>query len=323
MQVKNFIIKALVFGSINLSLMIGVLYFFSGRNRDIHFNNWETESNLLVMDENEHYDIVLLGTSRGRVFSRDGNHLMLENILGKKVINLSKGGGGGLMPAELHLSHFFYRNNRADHIIYLIDVWVFFSTINNENNSFFLRDEPFELSILWKLIMDRYPLDRICSYIQMISVDDWKEISRYAAPGLTEKTLKAIDNEKIEKARAHYIGRYEQKNFDKYSQVIDAINAMAKAHNSRVTYIMLPILIPEFPGVVQVERKLKKATAQQEHVSFYNLVDSMHDKNFFYDHMHFNKTGIKYFARNYLLPIIHQSVAQPMLKRQARSYYPH
>ena len=300
MQVKKFIIKAMVFSMLNLALMASVLYHFSGRQRHIHYNNWETESNLLVMDENRHYDVVLLGTSRGRVFSRDGNHLLMEDILGKKVINLSKGGGGGLMPAELHLSHFLDRGNRANHIIYLIDVWVFFSAINNENNSFFLRDEPFELPILWKLIREGYPLKCIFAYLQMIAVHDWKEISRYAAPGLTAKTLPAIDTQKLEKARRHYLSRYEQGNFAKYSKVIDRINKRAQKHGIKVTYVLLPILIPDFPGTDQVQSKLKNAAAQEAHVAFYNLVDSMQDRKFYYDHMHFNQTGIAYFTRHFL-----------------------
>jgi hypothetical protein len=307
MPARKLILKGMVFVFMNLIILAGVLSFCSGRHRDIRFNNWDTESNLLVMGENEHYDILLLGTSRGRVFARDGNHLMLEDMIGKKVINLSKGGGGGLMPAELHLSHFFDRGNTTDHIVYLVDVWVFFSAINNENNNFFLRDEPFELSIFWKLILDRYPLERICAYLQMIAVTDWKTISSYKAPGLTEKTLKHMDPEKLIKARAHYLSRYREDNFEKYSRVVHTINALAQKHNSRITYVLLPILIPDFPGVAQVDRKLKKAAARKDHVAYYNLVGTMHDRQFFYDHMHFNKTGIAYFTQNYLGPIIQKA----------------
>jgi hypothetical protein len=90
-MVKKFICKALVFLLLNCLLLTGVLYLFSGRNRHIRMPNWETESNLLAMGQNEHYDLALLGTSRGRVLSRDGNHRMLEEILGRKAINLSKG----------------------------------------------------------------------------------------------------------------------------------------------------------------------------------------------------------------------------------------
>jgi len=311
-MVKKFICKALVFLLLNSLLLTGVLYFFSGRNRHIRMPNWETESNLLAMGRNENFGLALLGTSRGRVLSRDGNHRMLEEILGRKAINLSKGGGGGLMPAELHLSYFYHRGNRADQVIYLVDPWVFFSPINNENNDFFLRDEPFELFILAKLIADRYPLDRIASYLQMIGVKDWAAISRYAAPGLTEGSLQKIDAQKIAQAREHYLSKYAPDGFERYSGYVDRINDLVARNGGRIVYVMLPMLIPDFPGMAQVDEKLRQVAAQHAHVSYYNLAESMHDTRYFYDHMHFNKTGIAHFARNCLYPVLNGE--QPNLK---------
>ena len=310
MQAKTFFIKVVAFCFLNAAILAGVLLFFSGRNRDIHLDIDQTESNLLMMGEHQHYGVAFLGTSRGRVLSRDGNHRMVEAILGERVINLSRGGGGGLMPAELHLSYFYSRGNTVDHIIYLVDPWVFFSSINNENNDFFLRDEPFELSILWKLIRDGYPQDRISSYLQMIAVDDWAAISRYAGPGLTEGTLKAIDGRKLEEARQHYLDRYGEGNFERYSPFVDRIDALARKYGSRITYVMLPILIPDFPGVFDVDRKLR-AAAEADHVAYVNLVNAMHDRRFFYDHMHFNKTGIAFFAKNVLRPVLRGEVPNP------------
>ncbi len=310
-QSKKFILKVVVFSLLNLAMMITLLLFFSGRNRDIRLNNWETESNLLVTGQNEHYDLAILGTSRGRVFSRDSNHITMENILGKRVINLSKGGGGGLMPAKVHLAHFYRRGNRADHVIYFIDPWIFFCPINNENNTFFLRDEPFEISILSDLVLNRFPSERIISYLQMIAVDDWKIISRYAAPGLDKLTLKAIDPVKLEDARKHYLELYDYDKFERYCSFISDINRLAKEYNSRITYITLPILMEDFPGAREVDEKLKQIvklndrdTTSKEIVGYYNLIDKMHDREFFYDHMHFNNKGVAYFTKTYLLPIL-------------------
>jgi len=303
MQSKTFIAKLVLFSLLNLVIMLSLLSLFSGRNRDISLKNWETESNLLVTGENQHYDVAILGTSRGRVFSRDSNHLTGEMILGKRVINLSKGGGGGLMPAMVHLSHFYRRGNSADHIIYFVDPWIFFCPINNENNTFFLRDEPFELSILWDLIVNGFPSQRIVSYLQMIAVDDWKGISRYAAPGLDKLTLKAIDPLKLEEARKHYLGLYDYDKFDYYSKFVSKINKVAKEHGSKITYITPPILMRDFPGAVEVDQKLKQISSKED-VGYINLIDKMQDRHFFYDHMHFNNRGVTHFTKSYLEPIL-------------------
>lgn len=305
MEAKRLIQKCVIFLLLNILLLAAVLCCFSGRQRQVRMDNGETESNLLVMGAGEHYGLALLGTSRGRVLSRDGNHRMLEDALGCRVINLSKGGGGGLMPAELHLSNFYHRGNRADHVIYLVDPWVFFSPINNENNTFFLRDEPFEIFILYKLIAEGYPSERIAAYLQMIAVTDWAAVSRYAAPGLTQGTLQAIDGQKLIKAREHYRSRYAPGGFAKYSRYVDRINALVKRHGGRITYIMLPMLIPDFPGMDQVDQKLKQVQRDQAHVAYYNFAGAMHDRIYFYDHMHFNKTGTGLFARHCLYPVLH------------------
>lgn len=318
MQAKKLIFKLVIFSVLNLAVMVSLLSFFSGRNRNIDFKNWETESNLLVTGENEHYDVAILGTSRGRIFSRDSNHFTMEKILGKKVINLSKGGGGGLMPAKIHLDHFYSRGNRVIHIIYFVDPWVFFSPINNENNTFFLRDEPFELSILWDLILNRFPSQQIISYIQMIAVDDWKHLSQYGEPGLDKLTLKAIDPVKLEKAREHYLGLYDYDKFNYYSHFLTKINRTAKKHKSKITYVMLPILMKDFPGAGQVDEKIKEISKNEE-VGYYNLIDKMHDRHFFYDHMHFNNNGVAHFTETYMKSILKQIPLNQVGKPQHRN----
>lgn len=308
MQAILLIKKSLLFLLLNGGILAVVLGIASGAHRDLHMDNGETESNLLVMGGGHapaHYGVALLGTSRGRIFSRDHNHRLVEEILGQKVINLSKGGGGGLMPAELHLSYFYHLGNRVDHVVYLVDPWVFFSPINNDENDFFLRDEPFELYILWKLIAEGYPFNRLSSYLQMISVRDWRSISTYAGPGLTGGTLKYIDQKKLIEARDHYLSKYVENGFEKYSRYVDIINAKVKQEGGRITYVMLPMLIPDFPGMDQVDQKLRQAADQNDNVAYYDLSDAMHDRRYFYDHMHFNKTGIAFFTRHVINPVLH------------------
>ncbi len=303
MRARLFFLKLVIFVMLNLSIMAILLFCFSGRHRNIHFSYAESESNLLTYGENEHYPVVFLGTSRGRIFSRDGNHEMVEKILGCKVANLSKGGGGGLMPAEVHLSFFLNQGNSTDHIIYLVDPFVFYSSVNNENNDFFLRDEPFELSIFLKLIRDRYPVDRLFSYLKTITVTDWEDISQYDAPGLTKGTLRRIDEKKMEDARRVYLKEYDQKSFTAYGSVAERINRLVKKNNARITYVMLPILMKDFPGLKEVDAFLMETAAKEDGVDYYNCASCMQEIKFYYDHMHFNRLGIEYFLRNCILPI--------------------
>lgn len=312
MQIQRFLQKAVAFVVINSVILLALLLYFSGKNRSIRLDIKETESNLLSIGENQHYDIGILGTSRGRVFSRDDNHLRVEDLLGKRLVNLAKGGGGGLMPAKLHLSHFYSRGNSVDHIFYLVDPWVFYSPINNEKNNFFLRDEPFEISIFWQLIVDRYPLATILSYLQMIAEDDWETLSGYEGAGLTKGTLKEIDREKIDTARTYYKSRYGKNSFQKYSKFVDIINSSAKENNSAITYIILPLLISDFPGIGDVAKKLQAAADANSHVTFVNFSDKMQSPGYYYDHMHFNEKGVTFFTEQVLAPLLGVNLPSPL-----------
>jgi hypothetical protein len=105
------------------------------------------------------------------------------------------------------------------------------------------------------------------------------------------------------------LSRLKLENFKKYSRIVDAINALVKKNNCRITYVMLPLLIDRFPGVEQVDRKLSDV-AREERVNYCNLVESMQDRKYYYDHMHFNKAGIAYFAAAYLDPILQGKIVK-------------
>jgi len=304
---RTFFLKTGFFVLLNLLLLTGVLLYCSGRHSGLRLPVEETESNIFSVRPNSHYDVVLLGTSRGRVFSRDGNHDVMEKLLGKSVANLSKGGGGGIMPAELHLDHFFARGNSADQIIYLIDPWVFFAPINNEDNEFFLRDEPFELRILLHLLKDHYPLRRLSAYLQMIPDHDWQEISRYKEPGMAFHTLAAINPEKQAEAREYYLKTYKNDDAARYAGYLEKIYRLAQKNGCSLTFIMLPILMDNFPGADKVDILLRTFVKSKTDVRYYNLIDTMQDRHFFYDHMHFNRTGLTAFCTGVLKPVLTDS----------------
>jgi hypothetical protein len=66
--------------------------------------------------------------------------------------------------------------------------------------------------------------DYICKALSArchpFAVTDWKQISRYGSPGLTERTLSKIDDEKMEEARQVYLKEFNQDSFIAYGHVI-------------------------------------------------------------------------------------------------------
>lgn len=314
----TFFLKSCLFLVSNLLIAVALLNFFSGRHSDLRIPVARTESNIFSIQPGVHYDVVLLGTSRGRVFSRDGNQRVVEEVLGKRVANLSKGGGGGLMPAEVHLRHFFVNGGRAGQVVYLMDPWVFFAPINNEENAFFLRDEPFELDIFLHLLGEGYPLKRLSAYLQMIPDRDWHKVSRYGEPGMAFRTLRQIDKDKQEKAREYYRKSYRGGDFDRYFSYLGKIHDLAAEHGGSLTLIMLPILMDDFPGAEQVDNALREFVHGRKDVSYFNLIGSMQDRRFFYDHMHFNRAGIEAFTRSVLRPALEGKAPVPVGSLESR-----
>lgn len=75
------------------SIAIGLfLPYLSNKVERKGFSNHETESNLFFINDNENFDLLLLGISHARNFSRHKNHQRVEKILDKKFINLGQGG---------------------------------------------------------------------------------------------------------------------------------------------------------------------------------------------------------------------------------------
>lgn len=299
---KRFLGKLILFLAINGCLAIVILFYASGKNSDIRLNIDSTESNFFVIGSRDHYGMVLLGSSRGRVFSRDGNHRVVEGILKEDVANLSKGGGGGVMPMDVHLNRFYEKGNTTQDIVYLLDPFALLAPINNEKNNFFLRDEPFELPVLLHLLRDRFPLEKIVAYLQMIAPHDWAKISRYQEPGMAFRTLAAIKPEEQKKARKYYLSSYQGGDPQRYLDYLRAIVDMGHAHGSRVSVVLLPILMHDFPGATQVDKELR-VLAKEKNIHYYNMIGAMQDRSFFYDHMHFNRHGVSYFSTHVLLPI--------------------
>ena len=86
--------RCALFAVLNAVLAVIVL---KAHESTLHYARWETDSNLLIMPESEHREVVILGTSHAYVCARFQKHqLATERELGRTVFNMAIAQGGGI-----------------------------------------------------------------------------------------------------------------------------------------------------------------------------------------------------------------------------------
>lgn len=270
------------------------------------FKNHTTESNLLVIPttpNQRHFPLLMMGTSHARIFSRNDSHMVLERILGKSMLNISKGGGhGGLLPEYLFLKYFYNNGNKAETIFYFLDPWVLYSTEWNEEN-YFLTDEPIDLAFFLSLLKEGVAKEAIMNYLKSKITSLWI----YMKPQEMSKNNKVIPfvNEELIKKRVDslYIDGLNQENFQKYNQLFKRIVTLAHDNGARFVVIIPSTLLGEMPGTKQV-RQLTKELG----IEFYDASTAIKESKYYYDLDHFNFAGIEIFTEYILKPIYDKNI---------------
>ena len=165
---RRFILRSVLFIISLITTIILIITIFSQIVENRHFLNYQTESNLLVFDKNVNYDILFMGISHARNFSRHKNQLRIEEITNKKVANIGQGGGAcGVNEQLFYLDYFYFQNNTAKQIIYVLSPpMVFSETLPIASNTF--NYESFELLFLIKYLNfdSENKYQRILSYLR-------------------------------------------------------------------------------------------------------------------------------------------------------------
>ncbi len=292
----------LLFLSIYLILSIS-----SGIVQSRGFENHETESNLLVMNDYEKFDLLFMGISHARNFSRHKNHLRLENILEKKIINIGQGGGVcGVNEQLFYLDYFYYKKNKASTLVYIISPPLFFSeTLPLASNTF--RYEPFELSFLFRYLFfeSENKSERITTYLQTKVKKPWYNHHPKSLETKEEK-LERIDTSIInEGLKMVYDDEMALTRFNQSAEKIKETIHLALTNNTDVVLIIPPALFGKWKGHDDVE-KFAKEMQKLDNVDFYDFSESILSAKYYYDHHHLNTNGITYFTENYLIPIFNK-----------------
>ncbi len=304
-EARQFLAKGAVFVLLNL---LGLVALFAAPSAYVarqEFTNGTTESNLLMMPSDTDFDLVLLGSSHGRNFSRDGNHERVEEALQGRFCNLSVGGGGGLVPALASLSVFYARGNSATHVVYLIDPWIFHARVWNEAHSF-AEGEPFALDLLYYLVQGGMDPVRLREYFTSKLSSGWLSTGprlndmqppvEFVDPASVASRLKNLYPEGVDTVA-----------FSHYSGVLRQVVHTAARHGSRVWLVRPPTLLGDEPGSAMLTGMLEELRAPFPQVEVRDTSTALTELRLFEDLDHLNSEGVTAYAAQVLRPALASS----------------
>lgn len=290
-------------------LLIGLLLIALETNSYIvkhrKFKNYETESNLLVMNNNEEFDILFMGISHARNFSRHKNHLRIENILDEKIINIGQGSGRcGINEQLFYLNYFYDLDNTASTVAYIVSPPLFYSeTLPIASNTF--DREPFELKFLFDYLFFKAEnkQERLTSYLQTKLTRFWLSYKPNSKDSNDEK-LDSIDFKVV--SVGQQMVHKDSIVFKRFNKSIDRVEEtiqLALNNNSNVVLVIPPALFGKWKGHYHVE-EFAKRMQKLDGVEYYDFSESVLFPEYYYDHHHLNTNGVVYFTENFLKPII-------------------
>ncbi len=303
MQVKKFISGAFLFIGINILVLLisfRIIHYFE---HCYQYHNWETDSDLLIIPQNKSVDLLIMGSSHARIFTRDKNHLRVENILHKSLIDIGKGGGeGGIVTNLVMLNYFYDQGDTAKQIIYFIDAWPFFSSKWNEK-SYFLTNEPINADLLRLCFQYHVDHDVMLNYFKSKYTIDWLE-RKPKSREINNDELHDISREAIEKRLASlYIEPYDVNVFNHYAFLMEEVIQLARAHHAKLTFIFPPTLLDDNRGKDKV-LKLLSGFKTKYGTDYYDYSNVIQDYTLFYNHDHLNTKGVAFFTDKYLAPLL-------------------
>lgn len=304
MMMKKFVFKTLLFGLVFSVILIVVLLATSHFVAKKGFKNSQTESNTLIIKEKQQYDLMFMGISHARNFSRHGNHELVEQLLGKKIINIGQGGGiCGINEQLFYLDYFYSKGNTADTIFLILTPPMLTSETLPVSSATF-DSEVFDLSFFFRYLWfdTENKQERMVQYVQSKLQSKWiKTKPNYSV--VKKDSLTGIDLAAISKGMKIAHGEtISKERFEKSCVAIKKIINKARTNNSTIVMIIPPALFgkwPEHDLVVNFARTLK----QEQNVAFYDFSESVLSPNYYYDHHHLNTKGVKYFTELYLKPL--------------------
>ncbi|WP_264535030.1 hypothetical protein [Flavobacterium sp. N1736] len=304
-MIKKFIVKTILVFTGFLIILLIVLLASSAYVKSRNFKNSQTESNTLFIKADENFDLMFMGISHARNFSRYGNHEILEKMLKKKTVNIGQGEGKcGLNEQLFYLNYFYSENNKVDTIFFILSPPMLTSDkLPFSTNTF--NEEVFNLKFCSQYLLfdteNKY--ERMIQYGQSKLKASWIDLMPNYKIGKFD-SLKKIDLASVKKGVKFVHG--ESINTEIYNKAcleVEKIVKTAKENKSEIIMIIPPALFgkwPEHELAIDLAKKMKT----NYNVKYYDFSESVLVPEYYYDHHHLNTNGVKYFAQHFLKPLL-------------------
>ena len=260
----------------------------------IEFANSETEANLPILKQDARYDVLMMGISHARIFSRHRNHERFESATGKSMINLSQGGGfGGLDNQLLHLNYFLHKGNKADELVLVLSPMLMFNRNPDRTRVAFER-EPFDpdffLFVAKHGVENRY--QQLGYYLRSKLFWNWLT-TRPTSLDRMNKQIDRLDSAAMARTMpAAYPYGLDSAQFADRSAVAESILRLAHDNGMQITIVMPASLFGKWPGHDETMAWLETKR------DAYNLrIVDLSERwvmrtEYFYDHHHLNTDGV-------------------------------
>jgi hypothetical protein len=299
-MVNRFIKKLGWFITINIILAVGVLIIIKLTEPSYEKTDESTEASFSAIPTNKQFDLVILGTSHAREFTRSGNKATVESILNTKLWNLSKGfGHGGLVSSIAAWDLFKQSKNTTKRLVYFIDPWIFYYSKWNEEN-FFLEDEPLKWDIFQNAFHNKASLSVLINYVKAKFKPSYF-LNQPINNTRNYKQLDSINNMKAEKQmKIYYYEAINDKSFERYKELFKEFTLGLHKQGIELVIIIPPTLLNKEPGFDRVWNFLSTI----KNIKLYDHSQAVRDPKLYYDISHLNSTGIEYYTNNYLKAVL-------------------
>jgi hypothetical protein len=257
------------------------------------------------------YDYLILGASHAAVLGYRDMNARLEQMTGKRIMNLSIV-GGGVVVNELMFDYFLTRHQTGA-AVYIVDSFGFYSSDWNErrleDTRLFVRAD-FDLRLVW--LLARNPGTRAMALDYLVGFSKINDRDRFLPDVPVEegarfdRTYRPVAQIDRERMAYLYPGQIDQAVFGRYMDRFAAFLDRTKQHGIDVVVVKPPIpdrVLRLIPGEEAFDARLTAVLAGRN-VPFHDFSRAGNDDRWFYDTDHLNQAGVLQFFETSLSQVL-------------------